>query len=742
MSNLTLDGSTSFIGTEFIKLLATGSSNLATVQYVNHAIEQNGGGGGNVDLSNYYTQTETDNLLNNKLNVNNPQDITGNLRLDPTNGLSKIILNAVSPPNASDDFYCNGNSHINGTMRVSVLTSDGDVNSQGVNADTFNSNVITNDIVFKHNDVEYMRFNATNDTIDLSKELNLGSSTLKINSISTNGLNDMTFGVDTLGEFLRLNISDSTVRVPDNRSFLAQNIFTDIIKPLTFSTDVVLNGGNSTNDSYEEYMRLDASTETVNISKNANYDEAIVMKLDKVFYLDNATIDRHRYIYAFEQGATSVLGIGNQRDDGTNGQIRFINGTSGETTSLIIDKSFLYTPRQIQGNNGLKVDFIDTRTANADFQFRRNGSTAITLKASNEVQVSGYLILNNISTPDNTDLALRRDDDEFMRLFKDGTTLEEAIICSKQLRANAQIRVNNLQINQFSSGVQFADFRLEDVDSIMRFYVGNSTSANLQMTNAGISLNKETTISSVKTNIVDTNGDNDLIFRRNGTEIFKLEASVGVDNNDIINVSGANAGVSAVNVYGNSFKNRNLISDTVFYGANSAGDNRVEYMKWNRTDQSLDFNAPIDNTNIAVIGNIVDTTVSDERLKTNIQDVKSNYCDCIKNVKIKTFEYKDEKYKDSDKYGFIAQHLQKHLPKEFDNIVKETKPKKDEGDPYLSINYMKLSVVLWGALQETLNKVEHLEASMYEIMEDIKELKGKKTTKPKAKAKSKTKVEK
>ena len=59
MSNLTLDGSTSFIGTEFIKLLATGSSNLATEEYVDHAIEQNGGGGGgNVDLSNYYTQTK------------------------------------------------------------------------------------------------------------------------------------------------------------------------------------------------------------------------------------------------------------------------------------------------------------------------------------------------------------------------------------------------------------------------------------------------------------------------------------------------------------------------------------------------------------------------------------------------------------------------------------------------------------------------------------------------------------
>ena len=105
MSNLTLGGSTSFKGTEFIKLLATGSSPLATEEYVDDAVaEGGGGGGGNVDLSNYYTQTETDNLLNNKLNVNNPRDIIGNLRLDPTNGNSKIILNAVSPPNDNDDF--------------------------------------------------------------------------------------------------------------------------------------------------------------------------------------------------------------------------------------------------------------------------------------------------------------------------------------------------------------------------------------------------------------------------------------------------------------------------------------------------------------------------------------------------------------------------------------------------------------------------------------------------------------
>ena len=107
-------------------MLNTGSSDLATVAYVDEQVAL-GGGGGSGGNSDGYTQAEVDTLLNAKLNVNNTQDIIGILRLDSTNGNSKIIINAVSPPNANDDFYCNGNSHINGTLRVSVLTSDGDV---------------------------------------------------------------------------------------------------------------------------------------------------------------------------------------------------------------------------------------------------------------------------------------------------------------------------------------------------------------------------------------------------------------------------------------------------------------------------------------------------------------------------------------------------------------------------------------------------------------------------------------
>ena len=61
--SISLDGHTSFIGTEFIKLLNTGSSDLATEEYVDNAVANGGGGGG----GDGYTQAETDNLLNNKL---------------------------------------------------------------------------------------------------------------------------------------------------------------------------------------------------------------------------------------------------------------------------------------------------------------------------------------------------------------------------------------------------------------------------------------------------------------------------------------------------------------------------------------------------------------------------------------------------------------------------------------------------------------------------------------------------
>ena len=833
---VSLDGGNRVVGTEFIKLLSTGSSDLATVQYVDEQVAQ-GGGGGNVDLSNYYTQTQTDNLLNNKLNVNNPQDIIGNLRLDSTNGNSKLIINAVAPATASDDFYCNGTGHFNGSLRVSVLTSDGDVNADGCNADTFNSHIITNDIIFNHNDNEYMRFNATDDELQLSKNIDVGSSTLICNNFDS-GLSDVVFNLNS-NEYLRFQLSDGTVRVPNTKSFLSQNIFTDIIKPLSFTNDVVFNGGNSTNDAYEEYMRLDASTERVNFIKTIDTSENILMNLNKRLYL-NDTVGSERYIGStFRSGTPSFNQLDIVNENSSNGRIRLMINTE---ENVIVENSQLYSKRVITAVAGVNSNTYNSNGNNV-VNLQQNGNTFISLQGgNNRVQVNRFLRVvdsgagtqchfvqnstgnymsftlgnhinayasggvngntfhinyyshgnvmlgtNQDTTPDpkptisinkfssdtgnafevqgdsqfsgdividtgksvktnsinsngDNDLVFQRDDVEFFKLdkFTEDTVEKEAIICSKQLRANGNILVKNLQINQFPVGVEYADFRLEDADSVMRFYAGNSTSVNLQITNTQLTLGRVAICNSgIKTNVIDTTIDTDLIFRRNGVEYFRLDDLTGTD---ILNVAN-DKGVSASYVFGNRFWNRSFSSDTTFFGSNVAGDDRVEYMKWNYLSQSLDFNCPIDNTGLLITGNIVDTTVSDERLKTNIEDVECNFTECVKNVKVKTFEYTDEKYKNNDKYGFIAQNLLANLPKEFKSIVKENK-EKDSDDKYLSINYMKVNLLLWGALQEEINKREHIESRLFELEDIVKEMrsKGKGETKPKAKAKSKSKA--
>ena len=68
------------------------------------------------------------------------------------------------------------------------------------------------------------------------------------------------------------------------------------------------------------------------------------------------------------------------------------------------------------------------------------------------------------------------------------------------------------------------------------------------------------------------------------------------------------------------------------------------------------------------------------------------------------------------------------MPTEIENIIYTV-------DGVKSLNYVKLNTLLWGCVQQQQTKIEHLEACMFEMMEEIKESKGKK--KPKAKAKSK-----
>ena len=857
MSNLTLDGSTSFIGTEFIKLLATGSSNLATEEYVDDAIEQNGGGGGNVDLTNYYNKSETDGLLNNKLNViNNPQDIIGTLRIDSTNGNGKLIVNAVGAPN-DEDFYVNGLSNLGGTLKAQLIQASSNIEtSQQIKSNTINTYSNSN-MIIQRNAIPYITLDSqivdsqTVEKIILMKDVEfsggLSLNTLSVDTLNTVGLNDMVFNINTLGEMLRLEVG-GTVRVPNTRSFISQNIFSDLIQPLTFSNDVVFNGGNSTNDAYEEYVRLDASAEKVSISKETKFENAIQLnqgqsiKWTNVFIREVQGATRPEFDLIVN-GSTSHLRLW------VNGAIKQAITNTSVAFKVNVDCEQGLT---VFTGKELKTNTINSHT-NSNLVIQRSGSTYMTFQ-SNRIDIDQPLHLANSLTIDLADKLTMKPSlesgvnifdirnlhpvvDNPMVRFRVGEGGGETIVCEMTNNAVAvsrnlivgtayELKTNTINsngdnaVNFQQNGDTFISLqssanrvqvnrllRVEDGgNSIQTHFVNNSNGNYIEFRlgnhinayipavpedppdpaipangnvlhlnyyshgNVFLGTNQDTGEDPVPTitinkfssntgNAFEVQGDSvfsgtvstntlnsetgDLTIQRDGTDVLNIFTYSPTNGPSIIVDAQSDCGISSSWLFANTFANRTGDTDTEFRGAISGGlSSGKVYMKYLHATETLDFDCVIDNTSQNVIGNIINTAVSDKRLKTNIQDIDANYSDCVKNVKLKTFEFKDKKYHNQDKYGMIAQDLLEHLPKEFKGIVRENKPKKDGDKEFLSIDYMKLSVVLWGCLQETLTKVEHLEASMYEMMEDIKELKGKKTTKPKAKAKSKTKVEK
>ena len=255
----------------------------------------------------------------------------------------------------------------------------------------------------------------------------------------------------------------------------------------------------------------------------------------------------------------------------------------------------------------------------------------------------------------------------------------------------------------------------------MRFYVGNSTNANFQITHAGITLNRETTISSVKTNTINSNGDNDLVFQRNGTEYMRFQGS---DFTIRMNYS-----VISTNTYIDNHRPTAFGIDTFFYGNNSADNGYIEYFRFNHANQRCDYFVNINsNSNITCV-DLVET--SDKRLKDNILDVDEDCSEIVKKVNVKTYNLKSDDKK-KNHIGFIAQEIKAILPEKFEAVV-------NEDSEYMGINYGKMSAILWKCCQEQQSKIEHLESRLFEL-EDIVKDKKKPTPKSKAKAKSKSKA--
>ena len=363
----------------------------------------------------------------------------------------------------------------------------------------------------------------------------------------------------------------------------------------------------------------------------------------------------------------------------------------------------------------------------------------------------------NTKNAGNVDLVFKRGDVEYMKF--EGTL--QAVELTKGAKSNTYDSIGNADVSFRRNTVDFMYFRNGNVE-----------------VNTGISLLAE----SGKFDVIDSATPTNVVFKRGGVNFFTLDGT-----KNIIDVSTGRA-LSSQYIYGDYFIHRNVGADMVFQGSNTTDDGSVEYMRYRKADEDVNFskdiyvnqdkrayfhketgkNSYIFNENTAGVnhfkfinedpngdirfyannsirlfvtpskvsvpapytleGDLVDT--SDFTKKYDIKSIEHNFTDIVKQIEPKTFKMKEEKEIGITKnhFGFIADDLMNVIPPEWEDIVRVD----DEGIKKLS--YIKLSGILWGVCREQQTKIEHLETRLFEVENFIKDF-----VKPKATAKSKSK---
>ena len=290
--------------------------------------------------------------------------------------------------------------------------------------------------------------------------------------------------------------------------------------------------------------------------------------------------------------------------------------------------------------------------------------------------------------------------------------------------------------------------------------------------------------SSAKIDTINTTGDNDMVIQRNGVTYLTLNAT-----SNIVDV-GTSIALSSNYLYCNYLRSRSYTTnDMVFEGANLAGNGYTEFMRYRKDEEDVmlskdayipqtnrlylhkgsSVNSYITSSNIAGVnhtifynedpngdlrffanngirlyitpskvsvpppytleGDLLDT--SQESMKYDIEEANFNFTEIVNSIKPKTFKMKEEKELGITKthIGYIAEDAEKVIPEKIENIIMNV-------DGIKKLSYIKMNTILWGAVREQQQKIQNLEASVYELQEAIKDL-----TKPKAKAKAKSKAE-
>ena len=691
--NLSLDGHTSFIGIEFIKLLNTGSSHLATQRYVDTAVA-NGGGGGGADLTNYYDKTETNNLLNTKLNVNNPQDIEGTLRLGSVNGVSKIILNSVG--DNGKDFYVNGDSQVLGNLEVASLDSSSYVKGTNLISNTINADNL-NDIFFQSNGANYLQLDVSENKLVSSKLIQCGGNltTQEIDTIAPLDLVIKRNGVD----YITLADGQVNFNQPTNISVDTSNL----VKK-TGETDQKIDGTVSVNgdtvEGYELTVAGQVHTQGMFVASNTN------------LIFGNA----NRYI---TNPPTS-----NHIRHSTNGEHQFY--CNGVEDFLIDQDKALARGNMLCVGQFQRSIFNSYNNNSVDVEFRKANSEYIKLGGAKVTTYFAKGVASNIyDSVDNADVAFKRNfvDFFFLRnntvdlnggisLASDGASINE--LSSKPLTDLTLQRAGTEKMKIYDTYVDFADdlvlkqnkkayFNVEiGKDAYIHSFVENSTTI--------LGIVNTVTIGQVRIGINDN------------VDIITVGKNVISMSEDVSVVTGK--GINCDEIFCNIYDNRYPTGDIVWQF------NDVSYMFYDYSEGKLKFLVNVESNEHISANDLkynVLEQISDKRLKDQIEDVETDCIEIVKKVPVKKFYMKNDKERRHN-IGFIAQDVEEAIPDDFENVVIKNE------DGFFGMDYTKMGVITWKACQEMIHTQENLIERIKNLEAEIKELK-----KPKSKSRTKPK---
>ena len=557
---------------------------------------------------------------------------------------------------------------------------------------------------------------------------------------------------------LKINYTkEANVRVGNTASSLSINTAPFTSKVLSVLGDSQFNGR----------LRL-TSHLTLNPNLSVYFDEGV----------------NKRYIRCRQLGgAPGYLPLDLVNENTSLGRIAMIIGTTDafrvDNTSIVSFKSHTFT-------TGVKLTVLDSYYQNTNMLFQRDGDLYMTFSTTDQIILNKLVqfLNNSINVNEIRNFAT----DEDINFIHEATTYltydytNNNLIC----KSGALTVENSLGCNTFVNRVAGADVQfgyegnayLEFKHATDEVWLNKPCRINTALNFSGGS--SETVIYEqlvLTDNILYIKNTQSvqtpkIIFQAGSTEVFQIEENttrvkntLSVENSSIECLTyGSNSGVSsAVKFQKQGVDYMEFDNDTVemlkpmtgstlsltgkvdtlevetfsFNTDNTNANitfayNNSTYMYYNVIEDRFDFYRNVSaGTNNIYCNDLIET--SDKRKKDNIQDVDEDCVDLVKKIKVKTYNLKhDEKKKNH--IGFIADDLQEILPKQFEAIV-------DTSGEFLGVNYGKMTAVLTKALQETLIKVEHLESRLFEVEDELKELKGKGKgeAKPKAKTKSKAK---